>query len=128
MKRFSRGLLESSIVSLNSIDLDQRLPSRLTIKSVDNYLYKIGLSPTSTRIGDKRYLLHEPNKIFALLVIQFIKNTIFYCSFGQKSQSITTIGRFDSFVCNKTMLGIPLPDIQCGHRSGDQRSTHLSSQ
>ena len=63
---------------MEKIDPNKCLPPELTVESVDDILYRIGLSFESTHPSTKRYLFSEPLFIFIYSLIFLIKECILF--------------------------------------------------
>ena len=70
-----------------SMDVNKCLPPELTIESVDDILYRIGLCFTSIRVRPKRKKLYNPYLIFTFLLLFQIKE-LFIISFNEENDSI----------------------------------------
>ena len=54
---------------MKQLDLNKRLPPELTIESIDDILYRIGLCLTSVRDGPKRKLFDHPFMVFGFSLL-----------------------------------------------------------
>src|ERR1700733_2899622 len=59
---------------MDSLDVNKVLPKGLTIKSVDNHLYKFGLNYVKTDESIRRDFIHKPILIVTVCGLQVFKN------------------------------------------------------
>ena len=80
-----------------TIDINKRLPPELTIESVDDILYRIGLCLTSVREQPKRHWIFSPFLIFIFVSMFLIKELMILSTNeenGQFLKALVALGQF----------------------------------
>ena len=75
---------------MSSIDVNKCLPPELTIESVDDILYRIGLCFTSVRVRPKRQRIDHPLVVFIITLI-FASERVVSFKCGPKNESMFQI-------------------------------------
>ena len=93
---------------MSQIHPNKCLPPELTIESVDDILYRIGLCFTSVRVRPKRHFINHPSIVFIVTSIVMIANIITALVSEEKKQIIIALGNVGHFIGIRQLYSILL--------------------
>jgi len=96
---------DSSLLSMESFDVNKPLPQSIALKSIDNHLYRIGLSLISKN-DEKRSRFYNPLLILIVNIICLIKCIVSLILSEENEKLLIINGDFAHFLRSKTHLNV----------------------
>ncbi len=97
--------LNSSLLSMESLDVNKPLPQSIAFNSIDNHLYKIGLSLISKN-EEKRSRFYNPLLVLSVNTICLIKCIVSLLLSEENEKLLIINGDFAHFFRSKTHLNV----------------------